>query len=67
VYWFHKKAAAKGDYIRLMTKAGKASTAKNNRGGTTYTVYWGLGRTVWNKDGDCAVLFKLNGWKSKRA
>lgn len=66
VFWFPTKAVKKGDWVRLMTKVGVSSTASNTRGGTTHTFYWQLGRTVWNKDGDAAILFKHETWNTKR-
>lgn len=66
VYWFAKKSVKKGDLIKLMTKDGVNSTSSNNRNTTTHFLYWKLGKTVWNKDGDAAVLFHLNDWNTKR-
>lgn len=57
----------KGDWIRLMTKNGADTSAKNDKGSVTHTFYWKLGKTVWNKDGDAAILFQLSGWKTTRA
>lgn len=67
VFWFPKMAVKKGDYIRLSTKKGKTGTTTNTRNTTTHLLFWGLGRTVWNQDGDCAVLFGLSGWETMKA
>lgn len=67
VYWFPKKAVQAEDWIALRTKEGKNGAAKNNSGTSTYTFYWNLSRTIWNKSGDAAVLFKLETWKTTRA
>lgn len=67
MYWFPKDSVKKGDWIKLMTKAGTNSTALNERGTTTHIFYWNLGRTNWNKDGDYAFVAKLESWKVKRA
>ena len=67
VYWFPAKSVKKGDWIALQTKDGKNTTASNERKTTTHRFYWNLGRTIWNKDGDCAVLFQLTTWKAHRA
>ena len=50
-----------------MTKNGADTSAKNDKGSVTHTFYWKLGKTVWNKDGDAAILFQLSGWKTTRA
>lgn len=67
VYWFPKKSVKKQDWIALHTKDGTNTTSSNDRGTTTHHFYWNLGRTIWNKDGDCAVLFELKTWKAHRA
>lgn len=66
VYWFRSKNVKTGDYVALHTKDGLNSTSANNRNTTTHHIYWDLGRTIWNKDGDCAVLFEVNTWKAKK-
>jgi hypothetical protein len=67
IFWFPPKDIAKGDLIALWTKVGSSSSVANNRHTTTHNFYWNLGRTVWNKDGDCAVLFELADWNTTRA
>lgn len=62
-YWFPDKAVKKGDLVSLWTKSGKNTTAKNNSGTTIHRFYWGLGKAVWNNDGDCAVLQQLMTWQ----
>jgi hypothetical protein len=66
VYWFPSRNVAKGDYIALRTTNGSNTTTTNDRKTTTYIYYWNLGHSVWNKDGDCAVLFKLTTWNTTR-
>lgn len=66
-YWFPTKSVKKGDYIALHTKDGKNTEGANNRNSTTHHFYWKLGKTIWNKDGDCAVLFKIDTWKTTKA
>lgn len=66
-YWFPPIAAKKGDWLALHTKDGKNDTRSNDRGTMTRHFYWKLGRTIWNKDGDCAVLFQLTTWRGHRA
>ena len=66
VFWFTSKSVKKHDYVALHTKDGTDSAAPNDRNTTTHHIYWDLGRTIWNKEGDCAVLFEVNTWKAKR-
>jgi hypothetical protein len=56
LFWLPDGAAAKGDFIAVHTGAGTKSSAKNKKGTMTHNLYWGLKETVWNKDGDCALL-----------
>lgn len=65
-FWFKSRAAKKGDWIKLMTKDGADTTTTNNRGTTTHIFHWKLGKTVWNKAGDAAVLFDINTWATTR-
>lgn len=67
MYWFASKAVKKGDWIKVLTKAGTNTTSSNDRKTTTHILHWKLGKTVWNKDGDTAVLFSLSTWSSQRA
>lgn len=60
LYWFPSKAVKKGDWVRLMTGSGTNAATDNNLKSKTHTFYWKLGRTVWNKAGDAAVLFNLS-------
>ena len=66
-YWFPPRALKKGDWIALRTKDGTNGKESNNQNTTTHNFYWRLGRTIWNKDGDCAVLFQLTTWEAMRA
>lgn len=65
LYWFPKKSVKKGDWILLMTKDGANTSLPNKSHTTTHNFYWKLGKTVWNKGGDTAVLFHLNTWEKK--
>lgn len=62
-YWFPNQDVLAGDTVALYTKKG-INTARKNPDGitTTYTLYWGLGNSVWNNDGDAAVLFEISEW-----
>ncbi|MCI4449759.1 hypothetical protein [Klebsiella variicola] len=48
-----------GDLVLLHTKKGKFSITDLQGDKKAYFVYWGLDETVWNKDGDEAVLIKV--------
>ncbi len=64
-FWFPDMVAEKGDFIALYTKKG-ANTQHNNKAKTTtHFLHWGLDTTVWNKEGDGAVLFEIGNWSSK--
>jgi hypothetical protein len=65
IYWFPGTTAKTGDWLCVYSKNGTNSSAKNNDGTTTHTFFWRLGRTVWNKGKDQAVLFQLTTWTSK--
>lgn len=66
VYWFSSKLVKAGDYVVLHTKKGQQTEASNNKGTKTHTYYWGLDRAVWNDTGDCAVLFEVKAWMTKK-
>ena len=64
-YWFPDKAIQEGDFVALYTKVGTDRQHSNQANTTTHCFYWGLDRTIWNKDGDGAVLFELGSWAIK--
>lgn len=66
LFGFPQKDVVKGDWIALHTKNGSYHTASNSRKTTTHSFYWNLGKTVWNKAGDAAVLFELADWKTTK-
>ncbi len=66
VYWFPDKAVKKNDLVVLYTKPGRRTEKTNSDGSTTHFFYWNLESTVWNQDGDCAVLFEARNWHAKR-
>lgn len=63
-HWFKPRKVITGDYVILYTKKGTDSSSKNNDGSTNHFLYWGLDNTIWNKEGDCAVVFEVNTWKT---
>jgi hypothetical protein len=64
VFWFKSKPVKAGDNIILCTAEGTPSEEKNADGTTTYFFYWGLKNTIWNKTGECAVIFEINSWQT---
>ena len=65
-FWIPDKTVEKGDLVVIYTKSGKDSTKSNKSGNKTHFFYWGLERTVWNKDEDAAALFLVGDWSSKK-
>ena len=65
-YWFKPRKVKAGDYVILYTRAGNTSTRQNKDGSTNHFLFWGIDRTIWNKDDDCAVLFEVNSWMTKK-
>jgi hypothetical protein len=65
-YWFQPRVLRPGDSVVLYTKAGQPSELRNPDGTTTYFVFWGLERTIWNTQADCAVLFEVSTWQTSR-
>ena len=64
-FWFPDKVIKEGDFVALYTKTGADREHSNKANTTTHCFYWGLDRTIWNKDGDAAVLFELESWSFK--
>lgn len=63
-YWMPSYEAKKGDEIILHTCTGKNKIPVRENGGKRFTFYWELDSSVWNDEGDCAVLFEIKTWKS---
>lgn len=66
-YWFPDKKVRIGDLVILYTKPGTQSESQNEDGSTAHFFYWGLDKTIWNKEGDCAVLLEARNWSAKGA
>ncbi len=66
-YWFPDKKVHAGDLVILYTKPGTQSESQNKDGSTSHFFYWGLAKTIWNKEGDCAVLLEARNWSVKGA
>lgn len=65
-HWFLPQKLKKEEWVQLRTGIGKDRSFTDVNGVKVYVRHWQLGRTVWNKDGDCAILFKLADWKTKK-
>jgi hypothetical protein len=66
VKWFSSLAVKKGERVCLYTGVGSYSKDVHD-GITWHKIFWGLKSAVWNDDGDCAVLFELTTWTTKKA
>ncbi len=65
-YWFSPKEVKAGDNVILYTRRGTPSEQRNADGSTNHFLFWGLDKTVWNNQGDCAVLFQVNSWETSK-
>lgn len=66
-FWFPDKRVIAGDLVILYTKKGEESEKKNKDGSTSHFFYWGLDKTIWNEEDDCAVLIEIEDWTTKAA
>lgn len=62
-YEFLKQPLKKGDKVVLYTKTGTNNEKDLGNGNKEYTYFWGLNSSVWNNDGDAAVLYEIRGWQ----
>jgi hypothetical protein len=65
LYWFKPESAKAGDWICLFSRNGRDRTARRQDGATTHFYHWRLGRSIWNKGGDQAVVFAIGAWTRK--
>lgn len=63
-HWFLPKFVKAGDVVELYTKSGENSETDFGCGNKIHSIYWGLANSVWNNDGDAAVLFSINCWET---
>jgi len=61
-YHFAKQVVKAGDKVVLYTKSGTNSTKDLGNGKTEYIFYWGLKNSIWNNEGDAAVLYQVSAW-----
>lgn len=66
-FWFPPKTVKKGERVVLRTSAGTNDQYTASDGKKVHRYFWGLGSSVWNDDGDAAVLFEIATWKTTRA
>jgi hypothetical protein len=64
-YWFVDQPVEPGDIIVLYTGKGKNNQVGHKNGkNTVFNFYWGLGSSVWNNDGDAALLYQIETWST---
>lgn len=66
-YWFPDAKIKAGELISVRTGKGTDILTKNDKGTPVHRFYWNLDESVWNDEGDCAVLLKVTDWSKKRA
>ena len=66
-YWFPDRQVKKGEYVSLWTGVGENIQTKSSQGNTIHRFYWGLKTSVWNDEGDCALLYHIDDWSHKKA
>jgi hypothetical protein len=64
-FWFPDGKVNQGDLVEIYTKDGINKIVRNPSGHLTHFIYRGLDKTIWNKEGDCAVLMDINEWTAK--
>ncbi|EHR1282473.1 hypothetical protein KS874_004646 [Vibrio parahaemolyticus] len=64
-FWVPDKDVDKGDLVVIYTKSGTDSEKENKSGSKTHFFYWGLAKTVWNKNSDAALLIEIRDWAHK--
>lgn len=62
MHWFADQKVLMGDKIVLYTRKGTSRSEKINHKNTLYHRYWQLDVSVWNDDGDAAILFHMDEW-----
>lgn len=66
-YWFPDKKVKKGEFVSLWTCKGENTEGKTKGGSKIHRFYWGLDSSVWNDEGDCALLFHVAEYSDHRA
>lgn len=66
VKWLPSVQAKKGDRVSVWTKEGSDKSVTSD-GTRWHRVYWNMNTSIWNNDGDVAVLLQISGVDHKRA
>jgi hypothetical protein len=66
IFWIPDKIIQANDLVVIYTKVGHSSEKLNKSGVTTHFFYWDIDRTIWNKEGDNATLFRIKDWLNKK-
>lgn len=67
VKWLPSVEVKKGNRVSVWTKKGTDTSLKADDGTVWHRVYWNMNTSVWNSDGDVAVLLQISGVDHKRA
>ena len=65
VFWLPDKQVSEEDLIVIYTKKGNDKTRLGKSGNKIHFFYWGLSRTVWNKEEDAVTLFSIEAFHKK--
>jgi hypothetical protein len=61
-YWVPDTEVKRDDLVVIYTKKGVDKTVKNSSDSNTHFLYRGLEKSIWNKDGDCAIIMDIKEW-----
>lgn len=61
---FLTKEVKAGDKVVLYTRRGTDREEDFGEHNKRYIYYWNLDNSVWNNEGDVAVIYEINGWSS---
>ncbi|WP_122222505.1 hypothetical protein [Pseudomonas syringae group genomosp. 3] len=67
VKWLPAVQAKKGHKVSVWTKKGSDVSVTAEDGTRWHRFYWDMSTSVWNSDGDVAVLLQISGVDHKRA
>lgn len=64
--WMPSVEAKEGDRVSLWTKHGKDTTVERD-GVTWHRCFWNSDAAIWNDDGEAAILFHVDAWKTTKS